>query len=227
MPAHRPMDSVRFIHRVLRAMLNGLEQSSGQTDYTNEQQVGALTGQFQGLNFMLGEHIKHEDELIFPLLDKRARNMVPNYSADHVGDREVLDRLSGLVMGLPKTPAAQRASAGKKIYREAIALNVTSLHHMDKEERILYPLLNEHTTDEEQWGILRQLYMTLPVQMFPQAMPGLMALLEQDEREEQLREFMKTMTPATFKHVVQHAPKGMAPADWQDLCRRIPELVRA
>ncbi len=226
MQAHRPMDSVRFIHRVLRTMLNGMEQTAANADYANDQQVGAIAGQFQGVNMMLGEHIKQEDELIFPSLEKRVREVIPSYSADHTQDRELLTKMGGLLADLPKTPAAQRGALGKQAYRTAVVINCTSDHHMQKEEAIVYPLINKHVGDDEQWAIIRQLYARLPVQMFPMAMPGMMRLLDQEEREEQVRDFMKAMTPETFKAAIAHAPKGMSPAEWSDLQRRIPELGR-
>ena len=204
----------------------GLEHASGGTDYGNDQQVGALTGQFQGLNGLLGFHIQDEDETIFPILDQRAKHMVPNYNADHVGDREHLNKLNGLIMGLPKTPAAQRAAVGKQVYREAVALHAMGGLHMDKEEKLLYPLFNEHTSDDEQWAILKKVYAKIPLQMIPMAAPGLMGLLNQEEREEELRSFMKAMPPASFKVLVEHAPKGMSPAEWQELRGRIPELTK-
>ncbi len=207
-------------------MLDGLEQASGRTDYANDQQVGALTGQFQGLHGLLGSHIEDEDELIFPVLDQRAKHVVPNYNADHVGDREHLHKLNGLIMGLPKTPAAQRAAVGKQVYREAVAVHATGSLHMEKEEQILYPLFNAHTSDDEQWAILKKVYEKIPVEMIPMAAPGLMGMLNQEEREEELRSFMKAMPPASFKVLVEHAPKGMSPAEWQELRKRIPALTK-
>ena len=220
------MDGVRFIHRTLRGMMNGVEQASANMDYSNEQQVGALTGQFQGLNFVLGTHIHDEDILIFPLIEKHAPDLVPNYHADHEHDREVLNRLNTLIGGLATQSPAERAVAAEQIQRDAVALHATSELHMQKEEQILYPRLNKHTSDEEQWKVLGVLYGKLPTQMFPMAAPGMMKVLNQDEREEQLRAFLKVMPAANLKVFVEHAPKGMTPAEWQELNRRMPALAK-
>ena len=166
-----------------------------------------------------------EDELIFPVLDQRAKNLVPNYSLDHRSDEEHLKRLSDLIMGLPNVPAAQRSAIGKQAYREAVAVNATGSLHMDKEETVLYPMFNEHTSDDEQWEILKTLYAKIPVEMFSQAAPGMMAILNQDEREEELRELLIAMPRPNLKVFVEYAPKGMSPSEWQDLCQRIPELT--
>ena len=97
---------------------------------------------------------------------------------------------------------------------------------MHKEEEIVVPLLMEHLSEEEQWGLLERLYGMLPVEAMSQMMPMFMSVLTQDEREQEMRTAMRVMRPEMFKAVVVSAPRGMSPQDWQDLVKCIPELSK-
>jgi len=87
------------------------------------------------------------------------------------------------------------------------------------------PLLIKHLSEAEQWGLLETVYRRVPIEMMEVVSPLMMSLLTQDEREFELRNEMRAMSPDVFKASVAHASKGMSPEEWKDLTNRIPELA--
>ena len=220
-----PLYSLRQFHKVLRHLLDGVEKTARETDYTDAQQVQALTGQFQMVSQLLAEHIQSEDAVFFPPLEAKIANVIPNYHMDHRADEKLLGEISELLTRLQESSQADsRAALGDDIYRQVVALNSTSAHHMDKEEEIVVPLMVEHLSEHEQWALLERTFELIPVEAIGQMTPMFMSLLTQGEREEQIRTEMRAMKPEMFRAVVASAPRGMSPEEWQDLVKRIPEL---
>ncbi len=218
-----PLYGLKHIHKVIRTMLDGLEQATGGVDWENAEQVGGLHGHFGMVNGMLREHLQHEDEIFFPPLERVAGHIAGDYVHDHDSDKQALTDLGDLLS--QASSATDKQAIGRRIYRGAVALNANQSHHMDKEEQVVVPLMVEKIGLDEQWDMLREVYSRLPVEEFEQMIPGMMSILDQDEREAELRAEMKAMKPEAFKVVVSLAPHGMSPEDWQDLLNRIPELA--
>ena len=218
-----PLYSLAHIHKVIRTMLDGLEQAAGGVDWGNAEQVGGLHGHFGMVNQILREHLQHEDEIFFPALERTAGHIASDYRHDHESDKAALTGLGELLAQV--SGATDKQAVGRRIYREAVALNANQSHHMDKEEQVVVPLMVEKVGLDEQWEMLREVYSRLPVEDFEQMIPGMMSILDQDEREAELRTEMRAMKPDAFQAVVSLAPRGMPPEDWQDLLKRIPELA--
>ena len=118
-----PLYGLRHIHKVIRHMLDGLEKSAKETDYTDAQQLQGFTGQFPMVSQMLSEHIKHEDGIFFPALEAKVPHVIPNYHMDHRGDEEVLSEIDQLLRRLQGSPQADAGVAlGQEVYREVVGL---------------------------------------------------------------------------------------------------------
>ena len=217
----RPLDSIRFIHRLLLGGLARFDAAAEACDYTDREQTLALATQLEGTINGLGNHIKDEDELIFPLLAAHTPVLVRSYGADHESDRKHFKSLTAALEGLPAFEATEERATGRAISREVAILHASTRLHMEKEEAYFYPALNDNSSDDQQIKAFRRLFAHLPVQTWEFAGGALLGPLTMDEREEALRTFQRCMSEGLYAGLLMGAPKGMPAAEWAELQRRL------
>ena len=118
-------------------------------------------------------HADGEDELVFPAMDKVAPLVAQAYLHDH-------HEFDTMTEGLAKITAASDALVAA---RETAALTAVLRIHLDKEEELLYPILRERTSLEEQSAIVGGMAAHVPPERNPEFIHWFFPLLGHDDRE--------------------------------------------
>jgi hypothetical protein len=178
---------------------------------------GDLTPVFDRLQIMteiLDYHARGEEAAIFPAVDHIAPLVAEAYVIDH---RELDNMVQGLEV-IRKTPDPLITA------RATAVLNSHLRIHLDKEDKHLYPILREKTTDEEQIAIGRMLSSRTPPERISVQIQWLFLLLDFEDQVTVTRIFLSMMPPpvfAKFKPLI----KRSVSANWAFLTQRIPELA--
>lgn len=199
-----PIQQFFFFHKAIRAELQCLCLEAQAIGKGRMHELQLLQKRFELLRLIYAQHSNAEDEVIFPALDSRIKNIAPTYALEHKNENDLFDLMSELLCSV------QKESDGRLIERlcrqiicctEAIQ---TSLgQHMSKEEEQVFPLLTKHFNAEEQAVLVWQFLCRIPVHILQELLPWIASLLSEMEREAMLTS-IRLIVPKedSLQHVV-------------------------
>ncbi|CAM6015632.1 unnamed protein product [Sphagnum balticum] len=183
-PAASPIVEFQFFHKAIRVELEHLHQDALAIEKGTEKEIGTLLRRYLFLCTIYKHHSSAEDEVMFPALDSRVKNVAHAYSLEHQVEGELLDQMSGLL----RKAMVEKGSVPLNLRRELLscteALQTILCQHLSKEEEQVFPLLMEHFTFDEQAALVWQFMCSIPVNLMEKFLPWLASCLSHEEREE-------------------------------------------
>ncbi|XP_047337425.1 zinc finger protein BRUTUS-like [Impatiens glandulifera] len=158
-----------FFHKAIRLELESLQKSA--TDMATGQLVDtqALFERYHFVRSIYKHHSYAEDEVIFPALDVRVKNVAQAYSLEHKGESDLFDH----ILELLNTNNQKDENFTKELASCTGALQTSVSQHLSKEEEQVFPLLIEKFSIEEQASLVWQFFCTIPVNMLAKFLPWL------------------------------------------------------
>ncbi|KAF2322576.1 hypothetical protein GH714_019089 [Hevea brasiliensis] len=149
-----PFAGVTEEQEVWRSELDGLH-CAAMTFATTGGDIKPLLRKYHFLRSIYKHHCNAEDEVIFPALDIRVKNVARTYSLEHEGESVLFDQLFELLNS-----------------------------NKQDEEAIVFPLLIEKFTFEEQASLVWQFLCSIPVNMMAEFLPWLSSSISSDEYQD-------------------------------------------
>ncbi|PIN00651.1 Zn-finger protein [Handroanthus impetiginosus] len=179
--ASSPIRIFLFFHKAIRAELDGIHRSA-MALATNRSggDIEQLMEKCHFLRSIYKHHCNAEDEVIFPALDIRVKNVARTYSLEHEGESVLFDQLFALLESDMKNEESYR----RELASCTGALQTSISQHMSKEEEQVFPLLNEKFSFEEQASLVWQFLCSIPVNMMAEFLPWLSSSISPDERQD-------------------------------------------
>ena len=143
--------------------------------------------------------------------------VAPLVAQGYLHDHNEFDLMTA---GLAKMAAASDSLVAA---RETAAMTAVLRIHLDKEDQLLYPILRERTSLEEQTAIVGGMAAHVPPDRNPEFIHWFFPLLGHDDREMWTRVVMGLMPEQVFAGVKVLIRETITD-DWAELTRRIPEL---
>ena len=223
-----PIKDIFYIHNAILKEAQEFEEVVRELNREDDAQVTGLLDRFRFYKAVLHVHEQDEEKDFFPLLEEKFRYMMPTYVFDHQHHSRIQDEIEGLLTGLRQARGnSERAQLARHLNRQAIALNVLMESHINKENELWVPVLDEQFSFEQQKEIIdRSMQSASPetMQVMMQALPWMFRAQTVDDREGMLRGFQQMMPPDMFSGVAQLLSGAVSPQDWQEMVRRMPEL---
>ncbi|KAJ6793459.1 zinc finger protein BRUTUS-like [Iris pallida] len=169
-----------LIHKAFRSELGRLDAEAAALATGRGGDVESLSRRCKFVFSIYKQQCNAEDEVIFPALDKRVKNVAQTYSLEHHGERDLFNQLFQLLnSGLQNDDSFRRKLAS------CTGAVCTSLsQHMCKEEKQVFPLLSEKFTFEEQVDLVCQFFGSIPVNMMSEFLPWLSSCISSDEHQD-------------------------------------------
>ncbi|KAK0573670.1 hypothetical protein LWI29_011781 [Acer saccharum] len=168
-----------FFHKAIKSELDGLHRAAlaFATNLESGGDISSLLQRYHFLRRIYKHHCNAEDEVIFPALDIRVKNVARTYSLEHEGESVLFDQLFGLL---------NSSMQNEETYRRELAsctgaLQTSISQHMSKEEEQVFPLLIEKFSFEEQASLVWQFLCSIPVNMMTEFLPWLCSSISSDE----------------------------------------------
>ncbi|KAK6252682.1 hypothetical protein QUC31_014402 [Theobroma cacao] len=170
-----------FFHKAIKAELDGLHRAA-MAFATNhhDADLTSLLERYHFLRAIYKHHCHAEDEVIFPALDIRVKNVAPTYSLEHEGESVLFDQLFALL----NSDMQNEESYRRELASCTGALQTSITQHMSKEEEQVFPLLIEKFTFEEQASLVWQFLCSIPVNMMVEFLPWLSSSISSDEHQD-------------------------------------------
>ncbi|KAK4735905.1 hypothetical protein R3W88_010166 [Solanum pinnatisectum] len=169
-----------FFHKAIRLELDALHRSALAYATGQLEDIQPLLKRYRFLRSVYKHHCHAEDEVIFPALDIRVKNVAPTYSLEHKGENDLFDHLFEILnsekQNCEKFPRELASCTG--------ALQTSVSQHMSKEEEQVFPLLTEKFSMDEQASLVWQFLCSIPVNMMKKFLPWLSSSISPDEHKD-------------------------------------------
>lgn len=175
-----PIHIFLFFHKAIRSELDALHRSAIDFATNSHVEIEPLLKRYHFLRSIYKHHCNAEDEVIFPALDIRVKNVARTYSLEHEGESVIFDQLFALL----DSDMQNEESFRRELASCTGALQTSISQHMSKEEEQVLPLLVEKFSFEEQASLVWQFLCSIPVNMMAEFLPWLSASVSPDERQE-------------------------------------------
>ncbi|PPD97482.1 hypothetical protein GOBAR_DD05500 [Gossypium barbadense] len=194
-----PILIFQFFHKAIKAELDALHRAA-MAFATNhhDSDLTSLLERYHFLRTIYTHHCHAEDEVIFPALDIRVKNVAPTYSLEHEGESVLFDQLFALLTSDMQNEESYR----RELASCTGALQTSITQHMSKEEEQVFPLLIEKFTFEEQASLVWQFLCSIPVNMMAEFLPWLSSSISPDEHRDMRKCLSKIIPREKLLHQV-------------------------
>ncbi|KAJ1437911.1 Zinc finger, RING-type [Sesbania bispinosa] len=179
-----------FFHKAIRNELDAMHRLAMAFATGNRSDIQPLFERYHFLRAIYRHHSIAEDEVIFPALDKRVKNVAKTYSLEHKGESNLFDHLFDLL----NSSICNDESFPRELASCTGALRTSISQHMEKEEEQVFPLLIEKFSLEEQACLVWQFLCSIPVNTMAEFLPWLSTSISPDESED-LRNCLNKIVP--------------------------------
>ncbi|KAI4324659.1 hypothetical protein MLD38_030126 [Melastoma candidum] len=166
-----------YFHKAILNELDALHKFAVDFATGLKEDIRPLLERYHFLQSMYRHHSNAEDEVIFPALDIRVKNVAQTYSLEHKGESNLFDHLFLLL----NTGASTEESFPRELASCTGALHTSISQHLAKEEEQVFPLLIEKFSFEEQASLVWQFLCSIPVNMMAEFLPWLSSSISRDE----------------------------------------------
>ncbi|KAF6002994.1 hypothetical protein F1559_002199 [Cyanidiococcus yangmingshanensis] len=195
-----PLAEIMRVHKAIRVDLQALADTALQLDpeSLNPRHVTSLGERFAFLELMVRDHSNAEDRVVLPSLAERVHGVVEEYENDHHCEQQLFHALSQTLMDIQcaGTMAETRAHV-QKLRGIVRALRVDLMHHLEREEMVLWPMLAEKFSLEEQTEIVGQVFGQIPASRMRELLPWLVRVLSRHESANMMQHIL-TITRSTM-----------------------------
>ncbi|KAK8710476.1 hypothetical protein V6N13_145797 [Hibiscus sabdariffa] len=169
-----------LFHKAVRNELDALHRLALAFATGNSVDIQSLFQRYGFFRSIYKQHSVAEDEVIFPALDIRVKNVAKTYSLEHKGESNLFDHLFELLNSYMEDDE----TFPKELASCTGALRTSISQHMAKEEEQVFPLLIEKFSLEEQASLVWQFLCSIPVNMVAEFLPWLSSFLSPDEYQD-------------------------------------------
>ncbi|KAK9866277.1 hypothetical protein WJX84_001775 [Apatococcus fuscideae] len=153
-----------------------------------------LQNRYKFLEQVYTYHSSVEDEVVYPALDCKVRNVTSAYTVEHEHEGGLFEELTQLLSVALKQEGKQRAATIRQLDCKVEEIHTTLRKHLAKEEGQLLPLLLEHFTHAEQAELVAQFLCCIPLAAVDAFLSWLRPIVP-DQEQEQLRTQVCSVIP--------------------------------
>ncbi|XVF09570.1 hypothetical protein REPUB_Repub07fG0105700 [Reevesia pubescens] len=169
-----------LFHKAVRNELDALHRLALAFATGNTVDIQSLFQRYGFLRSIYKHHSVAEDEVIFPALDIRVKNVAKTYSLEHKGESNLFDHLFELLNSYTEDDE----SFPRELASCTGALQTSISQHMAKEQEQVFPLLIEKFSHEEQSSLVWQFLCSIPVNIMAEFLPWLSSFFSPDEYQD-------------------------------------------
>jgi hypothetical protein len=151
------------IHKGLRAMLYETAIKVQHSDFWNVDETEDTIESINEVVRLFDMHAYHEDNLVFPAVEKYDPAIADAFEQEHVQDHLLGKLLSDSIERWKNASIiTEKAEIAKEVQLAYVKFMVFNLEHMAKEEDVLNNILWRHYTDGELMAITGQIISEVP-----------------------------------------------------------------
>jgi zinc finger-like protein len=173
-----------------------------------------LKTKYRFLEFVYKYHSTIEDEVLYPALEKKIKNVTLAYSVEHEDEEYLLEGLSVLlaqsceslkdIEGNGDLHEERTGPIVHGLARKVEEVNTTLRKHLEKEEEQLMPMLRDQFTIPEQSDLVMQFLCCVPISGMTRMLKWLFRSLGQEAQQGLLEEVKAVVREPLLKDILEH-----------------------
>eukprot|EP00803_Ostreobium_quekettii_P008044 evm.model.scf_323EXC.4 EVM.evm.TU.scf_323EXC.4 scf_323EXC:18158-30601(+) len=175
------------LHEAIRAELDAISRLALGLEPDTEgfgARLAAVEERCRFLEQIYKYHSVAEDEVVYPALESKVKNVTQAYSVEHDDEVELLEQLKQLLSGLAAQEGAEVVAAVREVICKLEEVTITLRKHLAKEEQQLYPLLLQHFSYVEQADLVAQFLCCIPLAAVARVLDWLKPIVPQEEQDQ-------------------------------------------
>ena len=221
----RPLVSTyRSIHAAIGGELLKLEAHAQSVDPNNAESVGGFASHLGMLDAIQDAHSHEEEDGLWPQIEARLPGITSTFLFDHEGEREYMAEIKS-ALGELQQGSGDKKDATARLYRYAVALSAHLIHHMSKEEALLYTPFADKLSEQEESKIIYDLYEDLPEDLVVQAMPWEASYQDAEAIAEDSDILLKMVRPEKASLIIKAIVNSLPPEKWGEVEKLRPNLA--
>ena len=174
-----------------------------------ESSVLKLKERYKFLEQVYKYHSSIEDEVLYPALDAKVKNVTLAYSVEHEDEEHLLEELSSILMtedvveSLKSETASDTFEVVHKLTRKVEEVHTTLKQHLEKEEEQLLPLLQQNFNMIEQAGLVVQFLCCIPVSAIEPMLHWLLGSLSYEDMMQMTNQVKDVIHDPGLKAIVE------------------------
>ncbi|KAF8062684.1 zinc finger protein BRUTUS-like [Scenedesmus sp. PABB004] len=166
--AHPPINFLYgHLHESIRTELDNLSRWALELEAGSEaellQRLAHLKERYRFLEQVYKYHSSVEDEVVYPALDTKVKNVTSAYSVEHQDEEYLFEHLASLLTSALTQEGAERTATIRQLICKVEEIHITLRKHLAKEEAQLLPLLLQHFSHAEQAELVAQFLYCIPL----------------------------------------------------------------
>lgn len=219
------------IHKALRAMIYDLSTRLQKNDFANVEATRELVTHLENdfdlartagcVLCILAHHAADEEAVIFPSVAKTDNQLIQSLIADHhdLTRRELaLAKSAHEILQMPEPRA--RIAAGAALNRRANELFAAYIYHMNREDDVVVPLMQQHFTDAQIAAMRGTIIAGTPPDRLFAILGFMLPALNVHELSDLITAVTPTAPPAMTKAVVELCTAKVDPVIWSEVRAR-------
>lgn len=170
------------VHKGLRACFAHTLVSVGRLDWSDSEEVEAITTEVLDLLSFCQKHLEKENRFVHPAMEARRPGSAATALTDHVHHEGDLAVLRDLVLTLRLLPGLRREGVARQLYERLGAFVTENLAHMAHEEREHNRVLWETHSDDEIRAIEAAIVGSLPPEEAQLSLRWMLTAMSAEER---------------------------------------------
>jgi hypothetical protein len=208
-----PINSLRFVHAAILTESDRIDAAASAA--TSSHDLTAIADDVAFFEDLVLLHTRGEELGMFPVLAELAPHIDETYLFDHEDERATFAALRGAIDAGDVT-AAQRA---------AVVLREHAHSHIEKENTLILPFVDEHLAPPEQGAMLGKILSTIPPEKMAAVVPWIINRISHDDAEKYVTVLAGALPPEAFAAAKGWIRDGVEPDALAELIRRLPHLV--
>jgi len=160
-------DLFTYIHKAIRNMIYSVGIELQSVDFTDETETKKFLESLKNNLELLHEHALHEDEIIFPEIQKAEAEMIKSLTVEHQLLDKKLNQINSLIVEIERlNDAALLIDKGNKLNFLCNDFFANYIIHMNHEEVTVLQASQKYLTNEELVSIRNRIQSKIPSERY-------------------------------------------------------------
>lgn len=210
-----PINALRFVHTAILHESDRVDASVAAASSVED--LTAIADDVAFFEELVLLHTRGEELGMFPVLAELAPHIDETYLFDHEDERATFTALREAIAN-GDVRGAQRA---------AVVLRANAHSHVEKENTLILPFVDEQLPAPEQGAMVGRILSTIPPEKQPTLIPWIVERIPADDAAAYVTVLEGAMPPEVFAAAKGWIHDGVSPDVWAGLTARLPRLTDA
>ena len=208
-----PINTLRFVHTAILSESDRIDAAAAAA--TGSDELAAISDDVAFFEELVLLHTRGEELGMFPVLAELAPHIDETYLVDHEHERASFAALREAIAA-GDVPAARRA---------AVVLRQHAHSHIEKENTLILPFVDEHLAVPEQGAMVGKILSTIPPEKMSSVVPWIINRISADDAQAYVTVLEGAMPPEVFAAAKGWIRDGVEPDVLAELTLRLPQLT--